>query len=441
MKKLFIPLLLIALAGGAMLMVTRSSRTEWTTSSSEALREFELGLAADMKYYPSDALEHYSRAVELDPDFAAARLYLSFHEEAWEQRDSLQQDLRHADLSKATARERFLLDFHVAQWDRQKQRARAIAEEYLDEHPEDPYGAAALAELVWTEQDWEEAEYLYRLILEIDPNWVTAQNRLGYIALARGRFEEAEELFDTYHYIAPDQANPHDSMGELLVLLGRYDEARAQFELALEIRPDFCNTYQHLVDAVLMEGKPALGEGILERAAEHCPPHMISTLRCSLVIWGDFVQGDSERIWSDEREECRQQLGDFHFLVHRTAANSGRLRIARRTERALKMRIEEAEKAHQVRLDFPRALLNHMVGTRQLAEENYTAAAEAFAEADETLLYWGEGQGVLKLYNQMNLAWAQDKLGLEKESELTMARVRSVNPAFASLYPHALGIE
>lgn len=105
------------------------------------------------------------------------------------------------------------------------------------------------------------------------------------------------------------------------------------------------------------------------------------------------------------------------------------------------MRIEEAKKARQVHLEFPRALLNHMVGTRWLAEGDYRAAAEAFAKADETLLYWGEGQGVLKLYNQMNLAWAQEKLGLEKESELTMARVRSVNPSFASLYPHALRIE
>jgi tetratricopeptide (TPR) repeat protein len=439
MKKLLIILLLIAIIGGALMVATEMGESEWTTNSPEAEQELELGLAAIMKYYTQDAAEHFARALELDPNFVAAKLYLSSYEHDWERREAMKEELRVADLSNATPRERFLRNLRVAQWDRDKDLAHEIAEAYVEAEPHDPYGIAALAELFWEEQSWGKAEETYRRILEIDPNWVTAQNRLGYIAVAQGRFEEAEELFTTYTYIAPDQANPHDSMGELLVMVGRYEEARREFELALEIRPDFCNAYQHLIEAVLMEGELELGMSITEQVAEHCGERMASTLRCRLEVWRDFINGDSEAVWSDEREDCRRKIGDFDFLIHRTAVVSGRTKVAERTERGLKVRIEAAEMAEHIRLAFPRAILLHMQGTRLLAEGSHKKAVKSFEQADDILLYWGEGQGILKLYNQMNLARALERLGEDEASEAVLASVRAVNPSFADLYPQALG--
>lgn len=440
MKRLLIAVTAIgATAICNLLLLGCSQPQEWTTSSPEALREFELGLEARMKYYNNDALDHFAAAVELDEGFVAAKLYLANYEDDWERREALQEELSGQETSGLKPRERFLLEYNIAQWGRDLAAAREIAERYTNEYPEDPYGLATLAELLWENQEWDQAERTYREILEIAPNWVTAQNRLGYIAVAQGRFEEAEDLFETYNYIAPDQANPHDSMGELLILLGRFDEAEAEFERALELRPDFCSTHQHLVELVLMRGDPAAADTILDRASEysdHCGERMISQLRCSADIWDDFLSGDYENVWTDEREECRRVLGDFDFLVHRTAAMTGRLKIAEKAERGLKMRIEAAEKANHMRLQLPRALLHHMEGTRLMAQKEYEAAAAAFEEADDMLLYWGQGQGILKLYNQVNLAQAQNELGLEEEADRTFARVEAVNPAFAGYFRH-----
>ena len=440
MKRLLILTSLLLLAAGAMMMATLGDDGEWSTDSTEALREFELGLESRMKYYQKEAREHFQIAVDLDPSFAAAKLYLTFHEFEHKKREQLREELRQVDLEQLNPRERFLLEFHIADWNRDPDCARQVGLAYVEAHPDDPFGLATLADLFWAEQDWDESERLYQELLEVDPNWVTAQNRLGYIALARGRFADAEEQFETYYYIAPDQANPHDSKGEMLVLLGRYEEARDEFEAALAIRPDFCDAYQHLVDLVLMEGKPDEGEAILERAAEHCSRRMVEALRCSMLIWHDFMSGDSERVWSDEREACRKEMGDYHFLLHRTASQTGRLKTAERAERWWRRRIEAAEEAEHVRLDFPRALLLHMEGTRLLTEERYEAAAAAFVEADEMLLYWGEGQGFLKLYNRMNLAYAQERLGRTAEAEATLRKVREVNEHFASSYPESVAM-
>ncbi len=441
MKKIFAVLILMGLAGGAMMMMaTMSGGAEWTTTSSEALEAFEDGLAARMKFYRGDARELFERAMELDPDFAAAKLYLTF-ELDWEGREAMREELRQVDPQTLNPRERFLLEFHLAEWNRDIEGARQIGLDYVAENPEDPFGLATLANLLWLEQDWDESERLYRELLEMAPNWVIAQNRLGYIALAQGRFAEAEQQFITYRYIAPDQANPHDSMGELMVLLGRYDEARESFEKALEIRPDFCDGYQHLIDLTLMEGRPDQGEEILERAAEPCGKRMVEALRCSMLIWHDFMSGDAERVWSDEREACRKQLGDYHFLLHRTACQTGRLETAERAERGLRRRLEAAEEAQHVRLDLIRALLLHMEGTRMLTEKRFEEAAKAFAAADDMLLYWGEGQGILKLYNRMNLAWVQKNLGLDAESQATLTEVSKVNAPFASSYPDSVSID
>ena len=64
----------VAVAGLSLIALPRSA--EWTTSSDEALAEFEAGLDAEMKIYGMDAVRHFDRAVEIDSEFAVAKLRL-----------------------------------------------------------------------------------------------------------------------------------------------------------------------------------------------------------------------------------------------------------------------------------------------------------------------------------------------------------------------------
>src|SRR4029078_10139489 len=94
----------------------------------------------------------------------------------------------------------------------------------------------AQADLCWETRRWDDAEKTFQELLAIEPNWVDAQNKMGYLSMALGRFAESEDRFRTYRFVAPDQANPHDSLGELLVLTGRFDEAQSELHAALRIR-------------------------------------------------------------------------------------------------------------------------------------------------------------------------------------------------------------
>jgi len=229
MRKLWIIALAVLVIGLIGSVLFRDRQPKWTTSSPEALAAFEQGLDARMSLYIEDAASFYSKAVELDPDFVAAKLgLLNSYYEKGEAREDLLRDLEAADLTDLTPREAFLVRYGLAKERGEPAAAQRILEEYLDRYPRDPFALSYFGEEAWQRIDLQEAERRFRRLLEVEPNWVMAQNRLGYLAMAGGRFDEAEDLFHTYKYIAPDQANPYDSLGELLILVGRYDEAREE---------------------------------------------------------------------------------------------------------------------------------------------------------------------------------------------------------------------
>ncbi len=426
------PLLVASLA---LVLLDCGSGHEWTTDSPQALQEFELGLEASMKLYHKDAEAHFRKAVELDPEFAAAKLRLVEYHRDEEERNEIIAELRELDLERLTPRERFLIEHLLARADRQPASADKVLEEFLLDHPDDPYALAICSLDAWKSMDWEKAGRHYRNLLEIDPNWVMAQNHLGYMAMAQGNFAEAEELFRTYEYIAPDQANPHDSLGELLTLVGRYDEARQELEQALAIKPDFCASYQHLFDLAVLEGRTEDFAGIGRRAAEHCDKKLQEYYRCASLLWTAFLQGSYGAPWEVGNEKCLEQLDESDFLSYQFLNRSGRLAAASDLEEELSRRIKEMEESYPAGVKGQRAVLHHAQGLRLAAEGEYHQAAELFRAADHDLVYWGEGIGIMKLYNRLTLAWALEKAGDLEASSRMIESVRKVNPHFAEVYP------
>jgi len=318
MRRFWWVLAALLLGSGAVAFVVGHRRQpEWTTSSQEALREFRKGLEAEMKYYQDEALEHYRAASELDPEFAMAKLKSL----QWTKRDGdgketiarLGDELRKFDLDRLNERERFLLSYRIARLDKENAKAEKLLTAYLAGHPEDPWALSIRCAQAWDRQDWPTVERCDRKLLTADPNWVRAQNDLGYIAMAQGRFEDAEEMFRTYLFVAPDQPNPHDSLGELLTLRGRYDEAAQQFEEALRIRPDFCASWAHWLLSAQLAGDDGQAEEVMRRAQEAgtCDASYLQQHRCALDIWVPLAKGDAAAAYEadDGKDVVAERIG------------------------------------------------------------------------------------------------------------------------------------
>ncbi len=438
MKKLVlgIAVLLVGLAGGAMLLSQRRA-THWTTRSDAALAAFERCLDSDMKLYYQEALDHCEEALSLDPDFAVAKLKVAQWSRDEKRRKRLLAELGDLDLRRLTDREGLLVRHALARADHDEPLAQRLLAEHLAAHPRDPFALDLACLGAWEREEWEEAASCHERLLAADPNWVRAQNHRGYVAMGQGHFEEAEEHFRTYLYVAPDQANPHDSLAELLTLRGRYTEAERELAEALRIRPDFCASYIHLVTLYLLQRETQRAAEALGRyeAQESCAvDHEGGTrLRCAATTWGAALAGDWEAAWAAAAPCLETMSPDAAIVGHRAALRTGRGAAALEIETKLAARAAElASKGRRSGANEASALLAHARGVRLLAEGDAVAAVDDLVSANRVLRYWdGLGAGVFKLYNLSRLAMALAAAGRDDDAAATRRELAEINPAFA----------
>ncbi len=437
MKKTLISLILLALAGVAAggYWMLREPAPRWTTDSPEALAEFKRGFDADSKIYHAEAWKHYHRAVELDSDFAIAKLHLAMKTEDKEEREGMFAELAEVDRGGLYPQESFLLEYLLARMAKEKsgesshREPEVILDEFLAEHPDNFHGLRYRCEEEFRRQDWEATEACYQRLLELHPNWVRAQNSLGYLAMAQGRFSEAEERFSTYRYVAPDQANPHDSMAELLITLGRYEEAEASLREAIAIKPDFCHAYQLRVQIGLFTGSAEIVEQALEDLAsfDGCSWVEEHGYACSMAAAVRYYGGDAEGAWEDIDGDCLERRHGFDLTAHRIAAMTGRTQRALELEDVLRQRRDKIVASGPDDTKYLDAILAHMEGVRALAAGDTEQAVESLTQADELLDYWGE-RAEFKLFHRLNLLHALEQADEKAAAEAMRRKIEAVNP-------------
>ena len=84
----------------------------------------------------------------------------------------------------------------------------------------------------------DEAIAHYQKALQIKPDYAEAHNNLGNALLQKGRVDEAIAHYQKALQIKPDNAEAHYNLGNALLQKGRVDEAIAQYQKALQIKPD-----------------------------------------------------------------------------------------------------------------------------------------------------------------------------------------------------------
>jgi Flp pilus assembly protein TadD len=428
--------LLVVAAGVTLVAVPRGS--EWTTSSPEALAEFEAGADALNKVYYPEAQEHFRKAYELDPEFVIAkwRYAGALYDDDSERAEKLFVELTTADTSGLNPRETFFIERWRANREGRSDDAARLLDEYHAKYPTDPYILYIRANTAWNRRELEEAARLYQRLLKIDPNWVNAYNALGYISMMRGRFTESEEHFKHYRYIAPDQANPHDSLGELLITIGRYQEAEASLERAIETKPDFWASYFNIVVMNSYIGNSEGARIIIERARmAGMPEQMIFEMEC-LAHYSEMADREAWRQILDERSsECVDgfRSGLAVIVTHRAACRTGDWDTVQEIEDSASGVLLEIEGDGDGRgLVTVQADLLHMQGVRLATQGDFGAAADRFRAADDRLSFIKVDIGMYKLYNRMFLAETLLAAGKDAEAHKLLAQIRNTNPALVA---------
>jgi len=234
----------------------QSGKIPITTSSEEARKEFVTGRDMQERLLIQDSVQHFDKAIALDPNFALAELTRAqVSPTAKEFFDHLKKAVSIAD--KASNGERLLILSAEAGANGNPTKQKDLLEQLVAAYPNDERAHFNLGGYYFGQQDYGQAIAHYKKATELAPNYSTAYNILGYAYRQNGDYASAEQAFKKYTELIPNDPNPYDSYAELLLKMGRFDESIAQYRKALSIDSNFLASHLGISADLLYMGKPA----------------------------------------------------------------------------------------------------------------------------------------------------------------------------------------
>jgi tetratricopeptide (TPR) repeat protein len=244
-----------------------SGKIPITTSSEEARKEFLTGRDLADRLLIQDSLQHFDKAISVDPNFALAELNrANASNSAKDFFDHLKKAVSLAD--KASNGERLLILGAEAGANGNPAKQKEVLEQLVAAYPSDERAHFTLGGYYFGQQDFPQAIAHYKKATELAPNYSGAYNILGYAYRQNGDYADAEQAFKKYTELIPNDPNPYDSYAELLLKVGRFDESIAQYRIALSIEPNFIASHLGISADLMYMGKPDEAAAELQKINE-----------------------------------------------------------------------------------------------------------------------------------------------------------------------------
>jgi protein O-mannosyl-transferase len=224
-------------------------------NSNNSLAHNNLGVALTGQGQVAEAIQHYERAVKLDPNDAQAYYNLG---SAWleqgklaeaienyEQAIKLKPDYAEAynNLGVVLARQREL-PRAIQEYERAIQLKPDYAEAYYNlglSHSEQGKLPEAVA-------DYEQA-------IKLKPDYAQAYNNLGAALAKQGKLFEATKNYERVLELRPNDAEAYYNLGVALDEQGKLPEAIADYQQAIRLKPDYAKAYNNLGVALAQQGE------------------------------------------------------------------------------------------------------------------------------------------------------------------------------------------
>jgi tetratricopeptide (TPR) repeat protein len=224
-----------------------------TTASQEAKKEFLLGQELSDNLQATKSIEHFDKAIALDPSFASAflnRANNSFTTKEFF--DNLKEAMNHK--GSVSEGERLLILAADAGANANFQIQKECLEKAVALYPNDERAHFTLGAYYFGQQEYKEAIDQYEKSIHLSDRFAPAYNILGYAYRQIENYHEAEKVFKKYTELIPNDANPYDSYAELLLKIGRFDESITNYKKALALDSTFTSSEVGLCMNYLYQG-------------------------------------------------------------------------------------------------------------------------------------------------------------------------------------------
>lgn len=232
----------------------QSKEVPVTTTSKEALKFFLDGRDKFENNEFNAAASLFDKAIQTDPNFAIAYLYRAQSGGGY---NVYRQNLNKAIslIGKVSEGEKLEIQYNQAYADGNGQKQKELFDKLLAAFPSDKRVQAGAGMYYFGINDFSTALKHFSKAAELDKNYSSTYNMIGYCQSALNNYQEAEKAFQTYIKLVPDRGNPYDSYGELLLKMGKYDESIAQYKKAFEKDPvNFASSLSGIGDNFIFKG-------------------------------------------------------------------------------------------------------------------------------------------------------------------------------------------
>jgi predicted TPR repeat methyltransferase len=133
--------------------------------------------------------------------------------------------------------------------------AETLYRRVLDAAPEYPDALHFLGVLLHHRDRSDAAIELIERSIALDPARAGRYNNLGNVLVERGRLEDATTAYRRSVEIEPGNADAHNNLGALLKAQGRIDESAAAYQTALELDPEHAAAYTNMGNLLSSQGR------------------------------------------------------------------------------------------------------------------------------------------------------------------------------------------
>jgi tetratricopeptide (TPR) repeat protein len=242
--------------------------------------EYNAGVMADRNGAPDEALQHYAKALQIQPDYERAvqgtvnimlrrgspQQAVSFVEpiaNQWQRNLYLQAIYAdvlvradRVDEAERVARralsrdERFVPAILVLAKASERRGRKELADSTLDQAKDidanNPEVQFRLGKRYQRDGDLANALAAYRRAVELNPDYAEARMALGIQFMASGNYNEALEQFDATSKLVPTLVAAHLNLGDAYRALRRFQDAKKEFDKALRMQAQLPEAHYNL---------------------------------------------------------------------------------------------------------------------------------------------------------------------------------------------------
>jgi tetratricopeptide (TPR) repeat protein/TolB-like protein len=219
--------------------------SEFTTTSMEAYSYFMKGREDFYNQYIKDAITRLEKAVELDPNFAVAYLYLGYIynnllSNAKKTREYFDKAKALSETTALTEKEKLMIEAEYAGFiEGIREKRLEILNTIVEKYPRDKWVHLELSKYYRFRDMYSEVKKHAEIVLALDPSWGDAYEELAFAYANTGDNEKALEYLQKGAAAIPGDPNINLTTGHFYVKMGKIDDAIRKFKDALDIKPDF----------------------------------------------------------------------------------------------------------------------------------------------------------------------------------------------------------